>query len=103
MTIINEHVITRFFPAVDTPLGSSLGWMVLALGALGVAVVLLAIVSMFTGRRRTSSYSRTNEWSYSGETYGDSSFTGNDAAWFDGESSSWFDSGDSGTSDSSND
>lgn len=57
MKFINEHLIARFFPAVDTPLGSSLGWMVLALSVLGVAVILFAIRSVFFTGRRTPSYS----------------------------------------------
>jgi hypothetical protein len=98
MKIINEHLIARFFPAVDTPLGSSLGWMVLALAVLGVAVILLAIRSVFSGRRRAPAYpSDDNAYAYSGETYGDSSSTGSDTSWFGG-SSSWFDSDDTSSS-----
>src|SRR5690349_2415366 len=98
MTIINQHLVARFFPAADSPLGSSLGWMVLALGALGVAVILLAILSMFSGRRRASSYSGYGS-GYSSDTYSDYSCTGNDGSWLDW-GSSWFDSSDGGSSGS---
>lgn len=57
--------------------------MVLALGALGVAVILLAILSVFTGRRRSRSYSNGNDGSYSGESYDDSSLTTAGGSWFD--------------------
>ena len=97
MSLIYEQFVARFFPAQNTPLGSALGVMVLALGALGVAVILLAILSVFTGRRRSSTYSNGNGSDYSGETYGDYSPTSNSGSWFDGQSSSWFDSGDTGS------
>ena len=99
MTLINDHLVARFFPATNSPLGTSLGWMVLALAALGIAVILLALVSVFKKRRPALSYaSDDHAWEYAGETYGDTSFTGNDAAWLEGSSSSWLDSSDTSSS-----
>lgn len=98
MTVLYEQFLARFFPAQNTPLGSALGFMVLALGALGVAVILLAILSVCRGRRRSSTYSNGYDNSYIGETYGDSSVATHGGSWFDGQASSWFDSGDTSSS-----
>jgi len=54
MNFIHEHVVGRFFPAVDSPFGAALGWMILTLCTLGVAVILFAIRSVFSLRRRVS-------------------------------------------------
>ena len=54
MNFINEHLIGRIFPAVDSPFGAAIGWMILALCGLGVAVILFAVRSVFSLRRRTS-------------------------------------------------